>query len=495
MTAKTLMFQGTGSDVGKSIIVAGLCRLASNRGISVAPFKPQNMSNNAAVCTDGGEIGRAQALQAQACRLPPSVHFNPVLLKPQSDQAAQVVVHGQVIGVQSALNYMQRKRGSLLPEVLSSHRHLCKHYDLVLVEGAGSPAEVNLRVGDIANMGFARAANIPVCIVADIDRGGVIAAIVGTQKVLEPEDQKLVTGFMINKFRGNPSLFDDGLTYIENMTGWRSFGVIPWLDMVGKLPQEDAVSLEHLERARADDGGKTIKIAAPMLSRIANFDDLDPLRLEQGVDVQFVPPGQPIPLDVDAVVLLGTKSAIADLRFLRQQGWHHDIHAIARTGRHVLGICGGFQMLGAEIVDTGGHDGDAGTEFGLNLLNVVTTMASKKTVVQSCGAHETTGISLSGYEIHVGRSDGPDTLRPFSILQSGPDGAVSTRGNVYGTYLHGLFESDEFRRYWLNQLRPGNRPLSNNVKSYVHKVDGLLDELADALDNRLEVDVLLAGAR
>lgn len=495
MTAKTLMFQGTGSDVGKSIIVAGLCRLASNRGISVAPFKPQNMSNNAAVCSDGGEIGRAQALQAQACRLPPSVHFNPVLLKPQSDQAAQVVVHGQVLCVESASSYMQRKRVSLLPEVLSSHRHLCKQYDLVLVEGAGSAAEVNLRAGDIANMGFARAANIPVCITADIDRGGVIAAIVGTQTVLEPEDQKLVTGFIVNKFRGDPSLFDDGLTYIENTTGWRSFGVIPWLDMAGKLPQEDAVSLEQIGRARAEDGGRTIKIAAPMLSRIANFDDLDPLRLEQGVDVQFVPPGQPIPLDVDAVVLLGTKSAIADLRFLRQQGWHHDIRAIARTGRNVLGICGGFQMLGAQIIDKDGHDGDPGTEFGLNLLNVVTTMGSEKTVVQSCGVHEATGIRLSGYEIHVGRSDGPDTLSPFSLLQSGPDGAVSTKGNVYGTYLHGLFGSDEFRRYWLNQLRPGARSLSNHVESYGHKVDGLLDELANALDNRLDVDALLAGAR
>jgi adenosylcobyric acid synthase len=495
VTAKSLMFQGTGSDVGKSIIVAGLCRLASNRGINVAPFKPQNMSNNAAVCSDGGEIGRAQALQAQACRLPPSVHFNPVLLKPQSDRSAQVVVHGQVVDVQSAASYMQRKRSSLLPDVLTSHRHLSQRYDLVLIEGAGSPAEVNLRTGDIANMGFARAANTPVCIIADIDSGGVIAALVGTQAVLDPEDRALVTGFIINKFRGDPALFDDGLAYTQAFTGWQSFGVIPWLDVAGKLPQEDAVPLERSRAVSADSGQDLIKIAAPMLSRIANFDDLDPLQLEPDVEVQFVPPGQPIPLDVDAVVLLGTKSALADLRFLREQGWHHDINAIARAGRHVVGICGGYQMLGAQLIDLEGHDGDAGTESGLGLLDVVTTMIANKTVVQSRGTHHSTGIALSGYEIHVGRTDGPDTLKPFSILQSGPDGAIDTKGKVYGTYLHGLFGNDDFRRHWLNELRPQGRSASVGLQSYADTVDVLLDELATSLEEHIDVDALFAEAR
>lgn len=511
MTARTLMFQGTGSDVGKSIIVAGLCRLASNRGIRVAPFKPQNMSNNAAVCADGGEIGRAQALQALACRLPNSVHFNPVLLKPQTDQSAQIVVQGQPLEMQSAAGYMRGTRRSLLPSVLQSHAILAAQYDLILVEGAGSAAEVNLRQGDIANMGFARATNTPVCLIADIERGGVIASLAGTHAVLQPEDRALVQSFIINKFRGDPTLFADGLTYIRDFTGWRSNGVIPWLPMVSQLPEEDGVHLgqsqaaakvEYVEASlgNALNDDRRIRIAAPMLPRIANFDDLDPLKMEPGVDVVFVPPGQPIPLDVDAVILLGTKSAIGDLRFLYAQGWQHDIKAIARAGGHILGICGGYQMLGNMIHDEQGFDGVPGVEQGLGLLDVDTIMRAKKTVVHSNGQHVASGLALSGYEIHMGTTNGPGTAEPFAQLQTGADGAVAVGRKVCGTYLHGLFTADAFRHHWLEQLRPGTEPMQhplrmNRLQNYEAKVDGLLDELAAELDVYLDIDALLADAR
>ena len=501
MTARCLMFQGTGSDVGKSVIVAGLCRLASNRGIRVAPFKPQNMSNNAAVCADGGEIGRAQALQALACRVPASVHFNPVLLKPQAHQSAQIIVQGQPLKIQSADGYMRAKPRSLLSSVLQSHALLTAQYDLVLVEGAGSTAEVNLRQGDIANMGFAGATNTPVCIIADIDRGGVIAALAGTHAVLAQADRALVRSFIINKFRGDPALFGDGLAYIQDYTGWRSNGVMPWLAVAGQLPQEDAVPLEQARWAgeqsgeQSDRKSRTIRVAAPMLPRIANFDDLDPLQLEPDVEVIFVPPGQAIPLDVDAVILLGTKSAIADLRFVYAQGWHHDIIAIARRGAHVLGICGGYQMLGKAIHDVAGFDGAAGTESGLGLLDVETTMQAAKTLLHSAGQHVGSGLAVSGYEIHMGATLGPGTARPFAQLQSGADGAVAPGGKVCGTYLHGLFAGDAFRSHWLGGLRPGSAARQNALQNYDAKVDSLLDEMALALERYLDVDTLFADAR
>ncbi|MBT4161423.1 MAG: cobyric acid synthase [Gammaproteobacteria bacterium] len=496
MTARALMFQGTGSDVGKSVIVAGLCRLASNRGLRVAPFKPQNMSNNAAVCSDGGEIGRAQALQARACRLPLSVHFNPVLLKPQSDKDAQVVVHGRAVEVQPARQYMQKKRMSLLPRVLESFDHLKQQYDLVLIEGAGSAAEVNLREGDIANMGFARAADIPVCIIADIDRGGVIASLAGTHAILGEEDRRLIQSFIINKFRGDPSLFDEGLEFIQNYTGWRSEGVIPWLPVIRKLPQEDAVPLERSLLETNTNDQAMIRIAAPMLPRIANFDDLDPLKLEPGVEVIFVPPGKAIPIDVDAVILLGTKSAIADLRFLREQGWHHEVQSLARAGKTILGICGGYQMLGTELRDPAGYDGQPGMEAGLGLLDVETTMRADKTSRQNHGHHHEAGHQVSGYEIHSGKTTGADTVRPYLTLETGPDGAVAENHRIYGTYLHGLFTSDGFRGYWLKSLR-SDFHVDSSADSFMHyeaTVDRVLDELASDLEKHLDVDSLLASA-
>jgi adenosylcobyric acid synthase len=350
-----------------------------------------------------------------------------------------------------------------------------------------------------------------VCLIADIERGGVIASLAGTHAVLPPEDRALVQSFIINKFRGDPTLFDNGLQYIRDFTGWRSNGVIPWLSMVSQLPEEDGVQLgQARESVEAQSAGESlgkclvdsgrIRIAAPMLPRIANFDDLDPLKMEPDVDIVFVPPGQPIPLDVDAVILLGTKSTIGDLRFLYAQGWHHDIKAISRAGGHILGICGGYQMLGTMIHDAQGYDGAAGSEQGLGLLDVETTMSAKKTVAHSSGHHITSGLALSGYEIHMGATSGPAAAEPFAWLQSGADGAVANGRKVSGTYLHGLFTADAFRHYWLEQLRPGaessQRPLYlNRLQNYEAKVDSLLDELAAELDVYLDVDTLLADAR
>lgn len=490
MPGKAFMFQGTGSNVGKSVLVAGICRLAARRGIRVAPFKPQNMSNNAAVCDGGGEIGRAQALQARACGLAPRVEFNPVLLKPQSDKTAQLVVNGQVVGIQDAMTFRGDKRLSLMPQVLDSFETLKREYDLVLVEGAGSPAETNLRAGDIANMGFAIAANVPVGLIGDIDRGGVIAALVGTHSVLSNADKSLIRGFIINKFRGDTTLFEDGMIDIANRTGWSGYGIVPWLREMAVLPQEDAVPLEHASTDNANASARQLKIVAPVLSRIANFDDLDPLRQEPSVHVEFIMPGHPIPLDADAVIMLGTKSAIADLRFVKDQGWDVDIKALARAGRHVLGICGGLQLLGREITDPDGVDGSVGSEQGLGLLDISTQMQQEKTLRDNHGKHTTSGCELRGYEIHVGKTRGPDAARPFAMLASGPDGAMSGDQNVAGTYLHGLFSSDEFRRFWLDSIRPGSASDAN----YEQNVDKALDELSDSLAQTLNIDRLLGDA-
>lgn len=482
-----MMFQGTGSNVGKSVLVAGLCRAARRRGIRVAPFKPQNMSNNAAVCEGGGEIGRAQALQAQACGLAPRTAFNPVLLKPQSDKTSQIIINGEVAGIQDAMMFRGQQRLSLMPQVLSSFQALKEEFELVLVEGAGSPAETNLRQGDIANMGFANASSTPVTLIGDIDRGGVIAALVGTQSVLSAQDNALIRGFLINKFRGDVRLFDQGLADICERTGWESYGVVPWLNEVSLLPPEDAVPLE--EPTMTPGEGALVKVAAPVLSRIANFDDLDPLRQESGVELTFVGPGSPIPLDVDAVIVLGTKSALGDLEFLRQQGWDTDIMALARAGKHILGVCGGFQLLGKNIADPDGNDGAAGHAVGLGLLDVTTRMNREKILRENSGVHKASGRAIHGYEIHVGDSSGPDASKPFAELASGADGAVSPDGKICGTYLHGLFSSDEFRKYWLDSLQPG----AGTDLAYAINVEAALDQLSESLEVAIDFDRLLAG--
>ena len=489
------MIQGTGSDVGKSTVVAGLCRAARRRGLSVVPFKPQNMSNNAAACPGGGEIGRAQALQARAAGLEPMVDMNPVLLKPQADRTSQVVVHGRAVSTLEAADYLAR-RDRLLSPVLESFGRLAAAFDLVIVEGAGSAAETNLRERDIANMGFARHAQVPVCLLADIDRGGVIASVVGTRAVLDPADAAMVRSFVINKFRGDPSLFEDGVRDIERRTGWPCRGVVPWLDAARRLPPEDAVILERSggggRRAAGAPGageGRRVRIVAPRLSRIANFDDVDPLRMEPGVDFGFIPPGTPLPRDADVVVLLGTKSTLGDLAFLRSEGWDHDVIAHARSGGRVIGLCGGYQMLGRRVRDPDGVDGPAGEAPGLGLLDVETVMLGEKSVQPVAGACARSGAAISGYEIHMGTTKGPDAARPFAHLERGPDGAVSADGRIEGSYVHGLFAGDEFRARWLEGVRGG----ASSAFAYEPAVEQALDELADGLEAALDVDAFLAG--
>ena len=484
---RVLMLQGTGSDVGKSVLVAGLCRAARRRGLRVVPFKPQNMSNNAAVAADGGEIGRAQALQARACGIAPSHHMNPVLLKPQTDRSAQVIVQGRPWRALDAADYIGR-RDELLGAVLHSVQRLAVTADLILVEGAGSPAETNLRQRDIANMGFARAAGVPVVLVGDIDRGGVIASLVGTRAVLDDADAGHVVGFLINKFRGDPALFTEGLRDIVARTGWRSFGVVPWLVAAALLPAEDAVALQS---ASDVDERRRLKIVAPMLSRIANFDDADPLRQEPAVEFVFVPPGQPLPRDADVVLIPGTKSTLGDLAFLRLQGWDVDILAHARAGGRVLGLCGGYQLLGRCIQDPDGVDGPPGEAPGLGLLDVETVMAARKTVRPVSGRCALSGEMVAGYEIHCGRSRGPDCARPMLSVDGVPDGARSADGRVEGSYVHGLFAHDGFRRAWLERVRPG----AASPLVYEAAVEAALDGLADGIEAAIDVGDLLATAR
>ena len=476
------MIQGAGSNVGKSLLVAGLCRAARRRGLSVAPFKPQNMSNNAAVTVNGGEIGRAQALQALACGLEPHTDMNPVLLKPESEVGSQVIVQGQRLTTVKARDYAALKP-SLMDPVLDSFNRLKLKYDLVIVEGAGSPAEVNLRAGDIANMGFACAADVPVVLVGDIDRGGVIAQIVGTQAVLDPGDNAMIAGFIINKFRGDPTLFDEGYRMIETYTKWHGFGVVPFFSDAHKLPAEDALDLPR------GGGVGRLHIAALVFSRIANFDDLDPLAQEPDVRLTMVHAGQPIPV-CDLVILPGSKSTRADLAYLHAMGWDIDLAAHVRRGGHVLGICGGYQMLGQWIDDPDGIEGPSGRTPGLGFLDVFTMMTPHKQLTRVQGHHLATGTAISGYEIHIGRSDGPDRARPFARIEGMAEGATSADGRIMGSYLHGLFSGDAFRSMFLADLG-----MPRSGLSYPAAVDETLDALAVHLETHLDIAALFALAR
>lgn len=486
-----LMIQGCGSDVGKSVLVAGLCRLFANRGLRVRPFKPQNMSNNAAVTEPDdrgrrGEIGRAQALQAIACRTPATVHMNPVLLKPQSDIGAQLVVRGQVEASYPAMDYQARK-AALLDIVLDSFRRLEAEADLVIVEGAGSPAEINLRDGDIANMGFARAADVPVVLVGDIDRGHVIAALVGAKAVLEPEDAVMIRGFVINKFRGDPALFDAGRNEIVARTGWPDLGMVPWLASARSLPAEDAVVLDQPTAL----AGRRVRIAVPVLRHIANFDDFDPLRAEPSADLMFVPPGQALPGDADLIILPGSKATLADLAFLRSQGWDIDIQAHVRRGGRVLGVCGGFQMLGRTISDPNGVEGPAGSAPGLGLLEVDTVLAGDKVLEPCRGWTVVGGGAYEGFEMHMGRTTGEGLDRPFLRRQDGGgEGAMSADGRIVGCYVHRLFDAGSARAALLAGLGVASRG-----EDHATIVDAALDRIADALDASLDVAALagLAG--
>jgi len=487
-----LMFQGTGSDVGKSLVVAGLCRAFKKRGLKVAPFKPQNMSNNAAVTEDGGEIGRAQALQARACGLPLSVHMNPVLLKPQTDVGAQVVVQGRVLGNKSAKDYSIFKR-SLMAKVLESFEIVGQDRDLVLIEGAGSAAEVNLRANDIANMGFAEAANIPVVLIGDIDRGGVIASLVGTHQLLPESERVRIAGYLINKFRGDLSLFDDGLKLITEKTGMASFGVLPWFSQAAHLPEEDAASLHGSSQGIGEpdpEGDGRIIVAVPRLSRIANFDDLDPLIAEPDVDVRFIAAGTAIPGDADVIILPGTKATLAELRYIRKQGWDIDITAHYRRGGMIVGICGGYQMLGRVVRDPQGLEGPAGEDPGLGLLDVETTMETEKVLWETEGTEVDSQAPVKGYHMHMGETEGPDRERPWLALKGCVEGAVSRNGRVMGSYLHGLFNEDGFRHAFLDRLKEGR---AQGV-SFEEPIEETLDALAAHLEEHADLDRLAAAA-
>ncbi len=480
--ARALMIQGTGSNVGKSMLVAGLCRAAKRRGLNVRPFKPQNMSNNAAVTADGGEIGRAQAVQALAAGVETSVHMNPVLLKPETETGAQVVVQGKAM-VQSEARAYRHMKPQLMEAVLDSFGRLKAQSDLVIVEGAGSPAEINLRAGDIANMGFARAADVPVVLAGDINRGGVIAQIVGTKSVIEAEDAALIEGFLVNAFRGDPSLFDDGYLEIERRTGWRGFGVLPWFEDAWRLPAEDAMDLT---KATSDGAFKIVCLG---LNRIANFDDLDPLAQEPDISLQILQAGQALPGDTDLVIIPGSKSTLGDLGFLRAQGWDIDLQAHVRRGGNVLGICGGYQMLGTKVCDPEGLEGPAGVIDGLGLLDIETLMTPKKALTRPLARHAATGLSFNAYEIHIGTSDGPDHSRPFAYIDDKPEGAMSADSRITGSYLHGMFADDEFRKAWLAGFGVEGQG------SYRADVDATLNRLADHMETHVDVDGILSVAR
>ena len=484
MTARALMFQGAGSDVGKSLIVAGLCRAFTRRGLRVRPFKPQNMSNNAAVAGDGGEIGRAQALQARACGVAPTADMNPVLLKPQSEVGAQVVVQGRVIGNARAREY-QGLKPKLLPAVLESYARIRADADLVLVEGAGSAAEINLREGDIANMGFARAAQCPVVLVGDIDRGGIFAQILGVKAALAPDDAATIAGFIVNKFRGDASLFEGAMTTIAERTGWSALGLLPFFAGAARLPAEDAFSLAGV-KTRADGA---VTIAVPVLARIANFDEFDPLRIEPDVRLVFVRAGDPLPI-ADLVILPGSKATIADLAFFREQGWHIDLLAHARRGGRVLGVCGGYQMLGRRVADPQGIEGPPGAIDGLGLLEVETVLTGEKTLGEVEGERLADSQPFRGYEMHVGQTTGPDCARPLLRFADGRlDGATSENGLIAGAYVHGLFADDRQRAAWLNSLG------ARSEIAYEATLERTLDELADHCAAHLDLDAMLTLAR
>jgi adenosylcobyric acid synthase len=443
------------------------------------------MSNNAAVTADGGEIGRAQALQARAARVPPSVHMNPVLLKPQSDVGAQVVVQGKVLGNAKARDY-QALKPRLLGAVLESFGRLAAECDLVLVEGAGSASEVNLRANDIANMGFARAAQVPVVLLGDIDRGGVIASLVGTKTVIDPADADMIVGFIVNRFRGDPSLFDDGMTFVARQTGWQALGLVPYFAAAHRLPAEDAVVLQ--DRTATGARGR-LRVVVLVYPRIANFDDFDPLRLDPGVDLVFLGPHQPVPGDAALVVLPGSKSTIADLASLRAFGWDIDLRAHLRRGGSVLGICGGYQMLGRSIADPHGIEGPPSKVEGLGLFEVDTILEGDKVLIEVTGETVGSGVPFKGYEMHVGRTTG--ALQPLLKLASGQvDGAVSVDGRVAGCYIHGLLADDRQRQHWLQRI--GGQA---SAFAYESDVDATLDLLADHLEKHIDCDRLLELAR
>jgi adenosylcobyric acid synthase len=479
MTARVLMVQGCTSDAGKSTLVTALCRWAHRRGVHVAPFKPQNMALNSAVTMDGGEIGRAQAVQAQACGLEPRVDFNPVLLKPNSDTGAQVIVHGHAVANMDARHYHDYKRVAL-DAVLASHARLVSAYDAVIVEGAGSPAEINLRDRDIANMGYAEAVDCPVILIADIDRGGVFAHLVGTLALLSASEQARIAGFVINRFRGDLALLQSGLDWLQRETGKPVLGVLPYLHGL-YLEAEDA-----LPRERADKPDAVLRIAVPVLPRISNHTDFDALRAHPQVDLRLVGPGE-TPPSCDLIILPGSKSTRTDLAWLRAQGWDTAIARHLRYGGKVIGICGGLQMLGRAVHDPQGIEGEPGSSEGLGWLDMETTLEPHKQLHRAQGRLTFADASVLGYEIHCGISRGPALAEPLARLDDGrSDGARSVDGRIMGSYLHGLFDDPQALHALLHWAG-----LRDAVTVDVHALrETSIDRLADVIDEHLDTAAL-----
>mgnify|MGYP003625294026 FL=1 len=477
MTAHTLMIQGTTSDAGKSTVVTAICRWLQRQGVAVVPFKSQNMALNSAVTVDGGEIGRAQAVQAQACKLAPHTDMNPVLLKPNSDTGAQVIIHGHAISNMEAQDYHHYKQ-TAMAAVLSSHQRLIAQYQTVIVEGAGSPAEINLRDRDIANMGFAEAVDCPVIIVADIDRGGVFAHLVGTLNLLSQSEQDRVKGFIINRFRGDIALLQSGLDWLEEYTGKPVLGVLPYLHDL-HLEAEDAINTQQL----ASDA--TFKVIVPVYPRISNHTDFDPLRLHPQVDLQFIAPNQGIP-PADLIILPGSKSVRADLAWLRETGWDLVIQKHLRYGGKVIGICGGFQMLGQQINDPEGIEGAAGQSAGLGLLKITTTLQTAKQLRNVSGTLNLENAVVSGYEIHAGITEGTDLSKPVCQLESGSDGAMSDDNQILGSYVHGLFEETSA----CNALLTWAGLHDVHTPDYHATREADIERLADMIEDHMDTEAL-----
>ena len=473
-----LMVQGCTSDAGKSTVVAALCRWFAQRGYSVAPFKPQNMALNSAVTVDGGEIGRSTALQALACGIEPHSDMNPVLLKPQTDMGAQVIIRGKVLGNMQALDYHAYKK-TARDAVLAAWKDLSSRYDVIVVEGAGSPAEINLRENDIANMGFAERVDCPVILVADIDRGGVFAHLTGTLNLLSESEQQRTLGFVINRFRGDLSLLQGGLDWLEARTGKPVFGVLPYLHGL-TLDAEDAVD----EQGGHDAGA--LDVVVPLLPRMSNHNDFDPLRLHPGVNLRFVKMGEAWP-QADLVILPGSKATRADLAFLREQGWDRQIEHHLRYGGKLLGICGGFQMLGERIDDPDGLESDPGSSQGLGWLAMSTRLVAGKQLRNVSGVFCLDGTQVQGYEIHNGVTKGDALSRPMLLLEDYLDGAISADGQVMGCYLHGLFDQGKAAEALLSWagLAQGEA-----VDYDLHRHQEL-DRLADVLDASVDMTRLL----
>ena len=475
MHAKTLMIQGTTSDAGKSFLVAALCRYLARQGHAVAPFKPQNMALNSAVTIDGGEIGRAQAVQAMACGIPSHTDMNPVLLKPNSDIGAQVIIQGKALGNMDALDYHHYKQ-TARAAVFESYERLRAQYAAIIVEGAGSPAEINLRHNDIANMGFAEGADCPVILVADIDRGGVFAHIVGTLELLSTSERARVQGFVINRFRGDLALLQSGLEWLEQYTNKPVLGVLPYLRNL-HLEAEDAISVTQSEKQQYP-----LQICVPVIPRISNHTDFDPLRLHPQVNLQFVAPGKALPA-CDLVILPGTKSVRADLAWLRANGWHQALARHLRYGGKIAGICGGYQMLGRWLHDPQGVEGDAGSSEGFGWLDMETTLQPGKQLRNVRGKLTWQDSTVSGYEIHAGHTEGPALARPLLHLEHGPDGAISDDGQIIGTYVHGLFETPAA----CNTLLTWAGLQEAHTPDYQIQRAAELDRLADTIEEYLDL--------